>query len=73
MELDKLGVRAEPELLRETSDHYPDLCDGGLRLFPRATDVLERLRGHGQRLRLVTNGSSRSSGRRSSSSVSRHT
>jgi len=56
MALEELGVRAAPELPREASDHYRDLRDGGLRLFPGATEVLETLRGRGHRLGLVTNG-----------------
>ena len=53
---EELGVRAAPELPRVVSDHYRDLRNGGVRLFPRAVEVLEALRGRGQRLGLVTNG-----------------
>jgi len=44
------------ELPREVSDHYRALRHGGIRLFPRAIEVLEALRGRGHRLGLVTNG-----------------
>ncbi|MBT5773422.1 MAG: HAD family hydrolase [Dehalococcoidia bacterium] len=54
---EELGVTASTELRRMVSDHYRDLRDGGIRLFPRAIEVLEELRGRGHRLGLVTNGS----------------
>jgi putative hydrolase of the HAD superfamily len=56
MAFEELGARAAPELPRLVSDHYRDLRDEGLRLFPRAVEVLETLRERGHRLGLVTNG-----------------
>ena len=56
MAFDDLGVQVRAELPREVSNYYRDLRDGGLRLFPRAIEVLEALRERGHRLGLVTNG-----------------
>lgn len=56
MVFEELGVRAEPEFPRVVADHYRDLRDEGIRLFPGAIEVLEGLRGRGRRLGLVTNG-----------------
>lgn len=45
-----------PTLARAMADRYRDLRDESLHLFPGAVEALERLRGRGVRLGLVTNG-----------------
>ena len=55
--LDSLGVRDESGLARDLADCYLTTREKGLRLYPGAIETLEKLRGEGVRLALITNGS----------------
>lgn len=54
---DALGLDTPAPLAREVAEDYRDRRAADIRLFPGATDVLERLLDAGFRLGLVTNGS----------------
>ena len=45
-----------PELARRIAERYRDLREAAVDIFPGAVDALERLRAHGVRLGLLTNG-----------------
>jgi len=55
--LTRLG-HDRPQLARAMAETYRDFRAEAIRLFPGAVDALERLRGLGIRLALVTNGTS---------------
>ncbi len=55
--LDSLGVRDESELSTDLADCYLTTRERSLSLYPGAIETLEKLRGKGVRLALITNGS----------------
>jgi putative hydrolase of the HAD superfamily len=54
--LRSLGAESSAELHRSVANHYRDLREEAIRLFPGAIEVLDELRRRGHRLGLVTNG-----------------
>ena len=55
--LDSVGVRDESGLAGELAQSYLATRERSLRLYPGAIETLEKLRGKGVRLALITNGS----------------
>ena len=55
--LDSVGVRDESGLAGELAESYLTTREKSLRLYPGAIETLEKLRGEGVRLALITNGS----------------
>ena len=55
--LEVLGVRDESGLAEEFAQSYLATREKSLRLYPGAVETLEKLRGEGVRLALITNGS----------------
>ena len=55
--LEVLGVRDDSGLAEEFARSYLTTREKSLRLYPGAIETLEKLRGKGVRLALITNGS----------------
>ena len=55
--LDSIGVYDQPGLAEEIAESYLTTREKSLTLYPGAIETLEKLRGEGVRLALITNGS----------------